>query len=156
MNFSKNIEKIKAEQEKLVDSQKSIKKEIATIKKPLKKYVQQRWDETFPGTQVHFLASLEGGCFTNEWNAEVYFYTINNIEHCQGNWYQYSNDWQSAEKVLPPISTKKLIEFLSELSKEIGLKCELVNSKYAKHKAENPRERRNYLGSEDNGKTEGS
>lgn len=125
--FSKKVERVKKIQDRLAKLQRLIRSEVDKMDKEVTLYIQQRWDETFPGREVHFLTGFIGGCLTNKWDAKVFFYSVDNAEILEGDWYRREN-WDDELKIVEPsIPTNKLKRFLKELSKETGVKCILVD-----------------------------
>lgn len=133
-NMRKSITRLKIKQGKYVAIQKAILKEIASLEKTLVKYVQKRWDASFPGVKVHFLPGLQGGCLAANWKADGYFYTVDGLEHYAGKWYEFNENYSAMKRVKPKIPTKKLRRFLAELSEETGVKWILSNSALVEHR----------------------
>ena len=131
--FKKDIKSVKDEQVILVKCQKTIKDLIKNLSNQVTTYIQNEWDETFPGVKVHFLSGFEGGCMTDNWIANVYFYSIENKDFYRGGFYTLGRPFDfEVIKVEPPIPIIKLRSFIKRMNKETGVKCQMCNSSYVK------------------------
>ena len=137
--YDREVNRIKNAQESLAKIQTDIDESIDTLDKVVVKYVKREWDETFPGINVHFLTSFICGSHTNNWTAEVWFYSINNLEPYGNRFYEITYPDEpdengnypdpKVEAVNPPIALKKLKNFLKEMSDVLGIPCSLVSSR---------------------------
>jgi hypothetical protein len=131
--YSEDIKKVKDLQVVLVDCQDAIKRITKKLAKQIEPYIQKEWDKEFPGAKVHFLTGFEGGCFTGDWDAEVFFYTVNDFDIHENSFYDaFAGDLPRGQvkKVKPPVSMKKLKAFVKRMSEETGATCKLCNSSY--------------------------
>lgn len=129
MKFTNQVAKIKSHQDKLVVIEKDIKTGCKRLEKDIKKLVATRLKENFPNTkfidELDWLVGVDGGCMTNRWTPEVYFYSVSGFQLSKkGFWFE--DTIEKFEKVKPPINTREFLAFLKDLSVELGVKCRMI------------------------------
>ncbi len=98
-----------------------IEKSVRNLRNNVEKHVEQRLNEKFPGIKFEFYALVDVGYLTTDWKPEVYFNQVNDCELSgKGVWHNWYD-----QRVKPPVPTKKFLEFLKELSQELGMKCKM-------------------------------
>jgi hypothetical protein len=130
---SQDIKKVKDLQVVLVDCQDAIQRTIKKLAREVEKYIKQECEKEFPGMKVHFLTGFEGGCFTGNWNADVFFYSVNDFDIHGNSFYEvYADDLPRGQvrKVESPIAMNKLKTFVKRMSAETGAHCKLCQSTY--------------------------
>ncbi len=144
MNFKTQVEKIKSTQEELIKNKKIIEKECKQLEKSLEKFILNKLKKSFPDVEWKendWLVGVFTGCMTDRWEPGVWFYSVGGKEVNKKNiWYDdiadYSiEDYPNLVKVKAPIPTKKFLDFLKQLSEEIGIKCKLSRRRYELHTA---------------------
>ena len=130
--FTSKIIGLKEEQKTYTRLQKMITSEVSKLEVALEGYIESRCKEVFGEIKIEFSPGLEYGCLAANWVPCVYFYSVEELEHCEGNFYELSQEEHepytlSAKKMKNPIPMTKFKRFIKEMEKETGCKCKLVN-----------------------------
>jgi hypothetical protein len=119
--FAKKITQIKKLQEKIPE----IEKRVKYLTQQVEKHVNKRLKERYPGIHFNWCGDMAGGCMTNKWTPEVFFFSVNDCEWDGKDWYKFvfvgGDSFDTWEKVESPISTREFKKFLKELSSELGM-----------------------------------
>jgi len=126
MDLREIIKEIKLNQKEYVEIQNEIKTKVDKCSKELVDEFLKRWEQNFPGTKPKILSGLEGGCLTDDWDPELYFYNVDNkIPTDKGFWvendYRREYIYETSEKADPPVDLDKMLQFLKDFEEEVGI-----------------------------------
>ena len=67
---------------------------------------------------------------TNEWEPEVFFYSVGGLEHHEGKFYDTLQSHGIVVEKPCPVPIEELQKFLKDTMKQLGIPCRLVSCSY--------------------------
>jgi len=134
--YTKKIESIKKSQNQYMILKKKIVIDVNKIDKELNKHIAKRWKENFGDLEVDFITCLQAGCLSNKWFCEVCFYSVGNLEYCNGAFYDFVENKAIYKKTQSSISVAKLKKFTKDMTEETGCKCKWFSSSFVRKQIE--------------------
>ena len=115
------MQAIRSKQEELVRQQRDIKGLVKELGQWLEDTFRLNWNQTFLGVSVTFIPGVDGGSMTNQWEPEVYVYTIGDASPTEvGEWVR------AGVRVPAPVKLNDLQDFFLLFLKQTQVPVKLA------------------------------